>query len=239
MTHSKAFSRREALILIGAAAATIITGHPAQAKKRRGSRGSGTTPDLTKPDTQTQPSQSQPIRPNKSGYLAPIPCDTRYSNCNATTVDENFNPGPMILLSSTLLGGGWLVQNRAKVAEFMKEFNEAMADDTIPKKQISSKPKPSSKSLTKSSTPPKSKQTKKVAPLTTNSLEGSLAAPVKKLKEKAEWYVFRSGNAEGPYTKGQLRDVQRITARTSVKREGQEDWVKAGSIEELASFLTN
>ena len=55
--------------------------------------------------------------------------------------------------------------------------------------------------------------------------------------ETPQWYVFRSGKSEGPYTKDQLRDVQRITDRTKVRRE-QAEWVKAGEVPELANYLT-
>jgi hypothetical protein len=56
--------------------------------------------------------------------------------------------------------------------------------------------------------------------------------------EVADWYVFRSGKAEGPYTKLQLWEVQKITARTKVRR-GEADWQRAGEVSELAKFLTN
>jgi hypothetical protein len=52
-----------------------------------------------------------------------------------------------------------------------------------------------------------------------------------------EWYVFRSGQAEGPYTKMQLLEVQQITARTKVRR-GESNWQRAGEIPELAAYLT-
>jgi GYF domain 2 len=55
--------------------------------------------------------------------------------------------------------------------------------------------------------------------------------------EKPQWYVFRSGKPEGPYTKDQLRDVQQISDRTKVRRE-QDEWQRAGEIPELASYLT-
>jgi hypothetical protein len=56
--------------------------------------------------------------------------------------------------------------------------------------------------------------------------------------EVADWYVFRSGKAEGPYTKLQLWEVQKITARTKVRR-GEADWQRAGEVSELAKFLTD
>jgi GYF domain 2 len=61
--------------------------------------------------------------------------------------------------------------------------------------------------------------------------------PKKPKSQQAQWYVFRSGKAEGPYTKDQLRDVQKITERTKVKL-GQTEWQRAGEILELAAFLT-
>ncbi|MGL5064107.1 MAG: DUF4339 domain-containing protein [Microcoleus sp.] len=55
--------------------------------------------------------------------------------------------------------------------------------------------------------------------------------------EVSEWYVFRSGKSEGPYTKLQLWEVQKITARTKVRR-GENEWQPAGEIPELAKYLT-
>ena len=55
--------------------------------------------------------------------------------------------------------------------------------------------------------------------------------------EVADWYVFRSGKAEGPYTKLQLWEIQKITARTKVRR-GEADWQRAGEISELAKYLS-
>ncbi|MEG4031353.1 MULTISPECIES: DUF4339 domain-containing protein [unclassified Microcoleus] len=55
--------------------------------------------------------------------------------------------------------------------------------------------------------------------------------------EVADWYVFRSGKAEGPYTKLQLWEVQKITARTKVRR-GEGDWQRAGEVSELTKYLT-
>jgi hypothetical protein len=54
--------------------------------------------------------------------------------------------------------------------------------------------------------------------------------------EVAEWYVFRSG-PKGPYTKLQLWEIQKITARTKVRR-GEADWQRAGEVSELAKYLT-
>jgi hypothetical protein len=59
-----------------------------------------------------------------------------------------------------------------------------------------------------------------------------LAAP-----EVANWYVFRSGKAEGPYTALQLWEIQKITARTKVRR-GEGDWQRAGEVPELTKYLT-
>ena len=55
--------------------------------------------------------------------------------------------------------------------------------------------------------------------------------------EAADWYVFRSGKAEGPYSKLQLWEVQKITARTKVRR-GEADWQRAGDVSELAKYLS-
>jgi len=55
--------------------------------------------------------------------------------------------------------------------------------------------------------------------------------------EVPQWYVFRSGEAKGPYTKLQLWEVQEITARTKVRR-GETEWQRAGEIPELAAYLT-
>ena len=65
------------------------------------------------------------------------------------------------------------------------------------------------------------------------------ATPVVKqaTPEVADWYVFRSGKAEGPYTKLQLWEVQSITARTKVRR-GEAEWQRAGEISELTKYLS-
>lgn len=55
--------------------------------------------------------------------------------------------------------------------------------------------------------------------------------------EVSDWYVFRSGKAEGPYSKLQLWEVQKITDRTKVRR-GKSDRQPAGEIPELAKYLT-
>jgi hypothetical protein len=55
--------------------------------------------------------------------------------------------------------------------------------------------------------------------------------------EVPQWYVFRSGEAKGPYTKLQLWEIQEITARTKVRR-GEAEWQRAGEIPELAAYLT-
>ena len=55
--------------------------------------------------------------------------------------------------------------------------------------------------------------------------------------EIADWYVFRSGKAEGPYTTLQLWEIQKITARTKVRR-GEGDWQRAGEVSELTKYLT-
>ena len=65
------------------------------------------------------------------------------------------------------------------------------------------------------------------------------AKPVRQaVPEVADWYVFRSGKAEGPYTALQLWEVQKITARTKVRR-GEADWQRAGEVSELAKYLSD
>lgn len=61
--------------------------------------------------------------------------------------------------------------------------------------------------------------------------------PATPVPEIAEWYVFRSGCAEGPYTKMQLLEIQKITGRTKVRR-GEAEWQRAGEIPDLAAYLT-
>lgn len=55
--------------------------------------------------------------------------------------------------------------------------------------------------------------------------------------EVPQWYVFRSGEAKGPYTRLQLWEVQEITARTKVRR-GEAEWQRAGELPELVAYLT-
>jgi hypothetical protein len=62
--------------------------------------------------------------------------------------------------------------------------------------------------------------------------------PKQTTPEVADWYVFRSGKVEGPYTAVELREVQKITARTKVRR-GEAVWQRAGEVSELAKFLTD
>jgi GYF domain 2 len=64
---------------------------------------------------------------------------------------------------------------------------------------------------------------------------GKRSAPP--IPENPEWYVFRSGKSEGPYTKLQLLEIQKITDRTKVRR-GETEWQRASEIPELAAYLT-
>ncbi len=61
--------------------------------------------------------------------------------------------------------------------------------------------------------------------------------PAAPIPESSEWYVFRSGNAESPYTKLQLLEVQQISDRTKVRR-GETEWQRAGEFPELVAYLT-
>lgn len=72
---------------------------------------------------------------------------------------------------------------------------------------------------------------------TSNPVEQRVKPVRQATPEISEWYVFRSGEAEGLYTRLQLWEVQKITARTKVRR-GEADWQRAGEISELAKYLT-
>ncbi|MEG4058923.1 MULTISPECIES: DUF4339 domain-containing protein [unclassified Microcoleus] len=73
---------------------------------------------------------------------------------------------------------------------------------------------------------------------TPSPVERRVVKPAKQAApEIADWYVFRSGKPEGPYTTLQLWEVQKITDRTKVRR-GEADWQKAGEVPELAKYLS-
>jgi hypothetical protein len=57
------------------------------------------------------------------------------------------------------------------------------------------------------------------------------------LSANQKWEVFRSG-AQGPYTREEMRSIQKITARTNVRQVGEEKWTRAGEIPELADVLS-
>lgn len=65
----------------------------------------------------------------------------------------------------------------------------------------------------------------------------TIKTPKQAIPEVADWYVFRSGKVEGPYTALQLWEVQKITARTKVRR-GKAEWQRAGEVSELAKYLS-
>ncbi len=67
----------------------------------------------------------------------------------------------------------------------------------------------------------------------------TLMKPVRKTPnpDETQWYVFRGGESEGPYTRNQLWLARRITARTKVRRESETEWTIAGKIPELKDFL--
>jgi hypothetical protein len=73
-------------------------------------------------------------------------------------------------------------------------------------------------------------------PSTPSPVEPRVKPAKQSTPEVADWYVFRSGPKE-PYTKLQLSEVQKITARTKVRR-GEADWQRAGEIPELAKYLS-
>ena len=74
-------------------------------------------------------------------------------------------------------------------------------------------------------------------PPTSSPVEPQVKPAKQAAPEVADWYVFRSGEAEGPYTALQLWEVQKITARTKVRR-GEADWQRAGEIAELKKYLS-
>ncbi|MDB9513065.1 DUF4339 domain-containing protein [Kamptonema animale CS-326] len=101
----------------------------------------------------------------------------------------------------------------------------------------------------KAKTTKKAKKTKAKTPadpieVELNQIKGELGAtvmrPVRKTatSQQVLWEVFRSGPV-GPYTKEQLRSQQKITAKTNVRRVGENDWTRAGEIPELADFLSS
>ncbi|MDY6784780.1 MAG: SPFH domain-containing protein [Cyanobacteriota bacterium] len=58
--------------------------------------------------------------------------------------------------------------------------------------------------------------------------------------ELAQWFIFRSGNALGPFTLTQLRE-QGVSGRTNLRREGETEWTRARDIadEPLQALLTS
>jgi membrane protease subunit (stomatin/prohibitin family) len=64
------------------------------------------------------------------------------------------------------------------------------------------------------------------------------APPPPPADETPEWYIFRSGDRTGPFTKSQLVE-QGVTGRTNVWRNGQGDWQRARDIPDLADLITD
>jgi hypothetical protein len=89
----------------------------------------------------------------------------------------------------------------------------------------------------KSKVKSKTKRNKEPAPTSSPPVR-TIKTPKQATPEVADWYVFRSGKAEGPYTKLQLWEVQQITARTKVRR-GEANWQRAGEVSELAKYLSD
>ncbi|MEG4590000.1 DUF4339 domain-containing protein [Microcoleus sp. MOSTC5] len=81
------------------------------------------------------------------------------------------------------------------------------------------------------------KMNQKPAPAAPSPPARKLKAVKKAAPEVADWYVFRSGKPEGPYTALQLWEVQKITDRTKVRR-GEADWQRASEVPELAKYLS-
>lgn len=55
---------------------------------------------------------------------------------------------------------------------------------------------------------------------------------------RAEWYIFRSGDALGPFNINQLPE-QGLTSRTNIRREGETEWRRAREVPELAPLLAS
>jgi membrane protease subunit (stomatin/prohibitin family) len=56
--------------------------------------------------------------------------------------------------------------------------------------------------------------------------------------QKAEWYLFRSGEPTGPYTLDELQQpALRLSGRTNVRKEGETQWQRARYIPELSEVL--
>ncbi|MBE9117351.1 SPFH domain-containing protein [Lusitaniella coriacea LEGE 07157] len=60
-----------------------------------------------------------------------------------------------------------------------------------------------------------------------------LASVAPEPQTQAEWYIFRSGDATGPFTLEQLRE-QGISPRTNLRREGETEWTRARDIQDSA-----
>lgn len=243
--HSKGFSRRKALLFIGAAAVAIIVGEqPSVQAKKRGRRSS-------KPNIQPQPPSQVPSsgganRPTINRYPSgTATCDTvRYPNCNTSSTNEDFFiPLPVFLLIGILLGGGWLLENREKVANFINEVNETAEKEAAQKQQQVAKKSAQTTNKVAKLKPKKPQSPVDPIEVELNQLSAEFGMttmrPVRKTTKSQQvlWEVFRS-EAIGPYTKEQLRSEQQITARTNVRRVGETDWMRAGEIPELANFLT-
>ncbi|MDF0553866.1 DUF4339 domain-containing protein [Kamptonema sp. UHCC 0994] len=122
-----------------------------------------------------------------------------------------------------------------------------MAASITKAKAKKAKTKKSKSKTTKVNPPKKPQPPADMIEVDLNQMSGEFGMtsmrPVRKKKnpdpEQTKWYVFRSGQAEGPYTREQLWLAQRITARSNVRRENETDWTRAGEIPELADFLTS
>jgi hypothetical protein len=137
-------------------------------------------------------------------------CDTNFQNCKKVerpTTIWDFVVW-LFFLGST---GTWAWRNRETWERWLLKF-QGTKTTPQPTQENTQKPKPLPKKL-----PP---------------LPDPLAKP-----EVAEWEVFRNGKPEGTYTREQLLNVQKITARTNVRRGSETDWTRAGEIPELADFI--
>ncbi|WP_445173115.1 DUF4339 domain-containing protein [Microcoleus sp.] len=162
-------------------------------------------------------------------FLIPVPSNTnayQYSSYllrrNVLRLRLQIIPIGMFLVSAYLYQCDWWVRDRRAVTSATK------AKTQEPTKRRSS--------VTKNAPVPNPVDLE-LNQLRAESGMSQMRTAKPAVPEVPEWYVFRNGNAEGPYTKLQLLDVQKITGRTNVRR-GEAEWQRAVDIPELVAYLT-
>lgn len=146
-------------------------------------------------------------------------------------------PIGMLIISAYLYQYDLWARSR-RAAKLAKQAEKLAKEKEAAERKASKKAKKASSSKPKKHQPPADP-----IEIELNQMSAEFGAtsmrPVRKAEDidKTQWYVFRSGSAEGPYTREQLWLAQRITARSNVRREGETDWTRAGEIPELADSL--